>query len=299
MHFESPLQPEAEKLSVKEQLCSLKGAEIKDLEVNPEREILKGKDVFMIEVTDKDVFQTQAEIEKMVGPFGKVVFNEFEPKENPRSYDAGNPEMAKNAAELIEFNICHSDRIIVVSEGDKIIGFFAIEFLPMENGSRAAYVALTMVDGQEQKKGYNKEMYNLAFEQRDVSAFVGISFVPQAVSNRLKIGNENGYDGFFCGFKNGVRGDLGSPEEQAKVEELSRMMVDKSIEEKVLINGDIPKGYVVWQKALAMDPIRKEDVNFSPGNPLTETYEKELLPTQEKYAPDTVYGILINLKRNN
>ena len=86
--MEFPPQPEAEKLNLKEKLSFLNGAAIRDLEIGPDRQALKGKDVFMIEVSDKEVFLSEAEIEKMAGSFGEVVFNEFEPKENPRTFNA-------------------------------------------------------------------------------------------------------------------------------------------------------------------------------------------------------------------
>ncbi len=280
--------------AVREQILKLKGVDFTESELENHADLR----LFSLKVDNRKAWESSAEKKKLVSLIGEMAFDAFEPREGFTPYDASNPEIVEGAGEAIEGNVQPADQVYLIANQEKAIGFLAAEAWPLKDGTKACYVHLVSVDRARQNQQLGKELYRRVFEAADVSAFVGISFRPQAVKNRLAIGQEFGYDGFFCNFKNGEWGNTGSSEEQAKLAELQKLMAKKSKEWEILVKPEItPPGYMVWDGEQTMSPIREEEISFVSGDPLDKTFRDGLLPLQEKCAPDVAFGLLVNLKR--
>lgn len=281
--------------AVREQILKLKGVDFTESDL----ENFEGLRLFSLSVKNRKAWESAAEKKKLVALIGEMAFDAFEPREGYQPYDANNPEIVEGAGEAVEGNVQPADRVYLIADQEKALGFLAAENWPMADGTNACYVHLVSVDRSRQNQQIGKELYRQVFEAADVSAFVGISFRPQAVQNRLKIGQEFGYDGFFCNFKNGEWGNQPTSEEQVKLDQLRGLMVKKSEEWKILVKQEmIPPGYIIWDGEQTMSPLKEEELDFPAGDQLDKTFREGLVKLQEKCAPDVAFGLLVNLRKN-
>ncbi|MCX6785372.1 MAG: GNAT family N-acetyltransferase [Candidatus Komeilibacteria bacterium] len=277
------------------ELLALKGASFEELPAeNPE-----GLRTCLLKVNNREEWESPEERQRLISIFGKLAFDAGESPSNFRQYNPNEDASLAQADESVETNLQPADKIFFIADREKPLGFLSTEGWGLKDGTQARYVHLLSVDHSQQNKGHSRELYRLAFEQADVSAFVGISFRPQAVKNRLKIGEEFDYSGFFAGYKNGEWGNRGTAEEQARVKELSALMVEKSKEWDILAERKTPEGYVIWQGEKTLPPLREGEVNFNSNDPLDKTFREGVLKLQSECEPDVAHGILINLKKEN
>lgn len=292
MGNEWPSNEQKEKSSVFKKFSELKGALVEQKQA----ENLKGLDVFSLKVVDQKKWGSKEGMNKLVETFGPLAFDAFEPRKGNKEYDPNDPEMLTGAQDSVESNIKPADRMYVIADQDQVKGFISLECWPLKDGTKAMYVHLVSVDRESQNQGLNKELYRLAFTEAEISAFLGISFRPEAVKNRLAIGEEFGYTGFYAGNKNGEWGNLGTEEERERIEELNNLMLKKSEEWDILVDKETPPGYAIWQGDSTLSPLLAEEVKFSENDPLKEVFQKGVLKLQKECAPDVAFGILINLK---
>lgn len=167
---------------------------------------LEGKDVFKIEIKDKEKWMSEGNLEALTQYFGPDIFRVFEDRDNPEPFEADNPEFVKEFKQnyLVNGDMGSADNLYVISEGEEIQGFYMLKYITLKDGSRAAYVLLTHIHPSARgTSGLNKKLNEIAFRNTDVRAFIALSHTPPNVKDRLQIGRENGYDGYFAGFPNG------------------------------------------------------------------------------------------------
>jgi hypothetical protein len=285
--------PEKEKKkTVKEKIKAIKGAKISDYQVLG----LENCDVFSIGVEDEKAWLSKKECSKLSDIFGELVYNRFESEPGSPRFNKLDKEMKEAAYEYVRENLSFADKIFVISDKikEKIIGFVSESFWENKQEEKVAFINLVMVDEQYEGKNYAKELLKMVFEQEDIQAVIGASLAPQAVKNRLTVGEEMGYSGFFCGEK--VYGGAASPEEKEKAKELNQLIIDSYKEWEYFDNERQEEGFVVITPENAMYPCREDQLHFSPEDPLGNIFKNKLLAKQAE-ADGTVYGALISLKR--
>jgi len=298
-----PKTPETEtKPTIKELLkMTLEGAEIIDLK--NDNEAFTSKDFFEIKITDKEKWQSPEEMEKLVDLFGDLIKKLYGSRENPPTYDKNDPVTRQEVLKIIsnpEGEIGCADSIIVAADQDKIISFIASEKLELEGQENLGYLALAATTPEERNKGYGTELLKKSLEQNKFDAVLGISHTPAMIEIWQNAARETGYTNFFCGHKDGIFGDRGTPQEQKEVARLHESFVQLCREEEVLIEGEMPPGYIVVDVEIGpIPPLQAAEVKFPQDSPLKETFEKGLLPTQAGRLPHTVYGIFLSIKEGD
>ncbi|MDP2586157.1 MAG: hypothetical protein Q8P32_00070 [Candidatus Komeilibacteria bacterium] len=294
--FEEAGTPEAERPRVIDQLRALKSAELTELKIKG----LEDYDVLRLDITDKELWESPDEARKLVPAFGKMAYEVYGSQGKRAPYDPSNQEMVEASLQddIVDGDISLADKMFIVAKGDKVAGFLVLSFEELNETEKTAYVPLTIVDPEHRGEKLSKELYRMAFAVEGISAFTGFSARPEAVKNRLEIGKEFGFTGFYAGYKDGQFGEMGTPEEQAKVKELTDLaMGEAETAKEKKRRKETPYGYVVYDKSVnPIAPITESDLKFEAGDPLGRTFREGLLPVQEKFSPHTVYGALINIK---
>jgi hypothetical protein len=306
MGLETPKDRTQERLgNFKENFESLNvGANVTELE-SPEA--LKGRQLFRIDVTNQKRWASKKSSEKLLPTFGNIAREIYADRDDEQKYDPQDDEMVETAVEsMYNSDLGESKQVFVVVEGDKVVGLLGSEDVKMENGENGCLVDIVCVDRDHTGQGISHELYKNVFAERKYDVVIGVANMPGAVKNRLAVGEEFGYDGFYCGYRNGEFGNQGSAEEQDYIRKTSKETTKMYVDSESTIPAEqIPENYVVvMEEIVPIPPLKQEELKFGPEDAkLQETFEKGLLATQseihEKRQPDkdTVYGILINRRR--
>jgi hypothetical protein len=259
---------------------------------------LEHMDVFEIRVTDKDRWGSKETAEKMIVPFGEVIFESVKSRKDPRVFTMGNTKLVESLTNNVLMeggDIASSDKVYVVANKEKIIGFYTLGYTSLKDGSMLAIEQLVGFMPDFRNKNIASSLFELIYKNEDVGAFASITHTPGAVKSLLKTGKQFGYTGFYCGQKNGEFGQKGTEEENVRLHEISEILRNEYKETSV--QGEIQEGYVVINRAInPIPPLAEDELRFSDGDPLGETFRKGLLQVQKKYNPHSVFGMLINLK---
>ncbi|MFA6322546.1 MAG: GNAT family N-acetyltransferase [Candidatus Buchananbacteria bacterium] len=270
---------------------TLDSADVIDL---PEdNEAFKGMQAFEIRVKDKDKWQTEEEMKKLVDSFGDLAMKAYGSRENPPVYDRNNPEsVAKALEDIADGDISIGDRVFVVSDNEKVVSFLVVEEFDTSDERKLGYVALNVTAPDQRNKGYAAELLREYIKNGDAEIIMGISSTPAAIQIGHNIAKEFGFQNYFCGYKDGVYGDRGTPEEQAEIDKLHKEIETEWRKAEVTIEDEMPAGYIVIdEKNGPIRPLKAEEMKFPQGSPLEKTFREGLLPVQEKFMPHTVYGI--------
>ncbi|MFH0776901.1 MAG: hypothetical protein V1936_04825 [Patescibacteria group bacterium] len=274
-------------------LSSPLGCKIKKLETAN----LPGYEVLQIDVTDSEIWKSQANENSLVRLFGKLSTVAFAPRDRKINWNPTDPKIYQEAVANLN-EICESDRIFVAMKDGKAVGFASSLTSDGPQNSHVADLMLTVVDPNSRGTPIAKELNQLFFSQ-NVDAFVAISHNPAAVKNFLAAAREKNLNSYFCGQKNGKWGELGSDQEMKKMSELDEDVKTSYRHEYPGRVIDSELGYVGIKRTnntneiQPIPPVTAEELNFGSDNSVKETFEKGLLAQNAKYAPHTMYGTLI------
>lgn len=297
-----PAGPESsEKKGLREDLERLDlGFDIVEIEPMETPEGGEGKKVFRIDVKDKEAWGAQESAEKLLPYFGELAWQAYRPKGDKTVFNPDDPEMRQRAiSDICDGDLSVADHVYVVADGEKIAGFLAFEDIDLGGDKKGCFINLTVVDSHHRGSGLGGELYRYVFSSREYDACLGCSNTPSAVKLRLNVGKQCGYSGFYCGFKDGQYGQLGTQEEQRSVRELSAKATEMFVDCGTTVpKEEIPENFIVVRQDVGpIPPIKQEDLKFGAHDAgLRETYENYLMPTQERLLPHTAYGILLNIK---
>jgi len=265
----------------------------------PENGNLKGKEVFAVKVEDPEKWATKENMRKLFPHFGRIICEAFEDKENEGSFNPNDTEFMENLFKehFLEGDISVTDTIYVVADKGEIEGFFMThdDLIADHN---CTSVVLTSVKRELRSKGLNKDLYRMAFENSDADAFVGVSHTPGAVKNRLAIGEEMGFNSYYCGYKNGDQNTATPAEDSKMLKEIEEGLRAKAVEYGY---GEFQNGlppHLISYGHSGIPPRRIEDVNLDPTSPLYKTFQKLTAVSDDpKRKDETIYGTLINVRR--
>lgn len=286
------MKPLEQFLTAKEKMKqSLIGVDFKDLD-NKKFENLK---VFLLEVTDKNKWNSPENVKALTEEFGEIIYNEFGEKDVTHPYNKTDPKIYKEMIDyMADGDLNDADKIIVISDQERLVGFYAYKYIPNKNDQKVIYECLGAIDHHYQNKAYFKKILELFFKEENPDVLIGQSCTPVAIKLIINEGKKFGYETFFCGNKNGRLGDKGSANEQGMVKEFTEIAVAEH--QRWAIESDVPYGYVVGKKEVCMPPFNKQEIKFSESDPLKEIFEKEFIPIQERNYPHTLFGILVTFK---
>ncbi|NUM25669.1 MAG: hypothetical protein HUU49_03545 [Candidatus Buchananbacteria bacterium] len=274
-------------------------AQIIELDSSTEAEA-KNQKSFRIDITDREAWDNEETAEKLTPYLGELAWLAFSDRNEKRKFDLNDSEMrAKAKDEIFTSDVALADHIYVIAEGERALGFLAANDWELPDNERGCVVGLTVALREERGKGIGKELYHKVFGSGEYDAILGCSSTPAAIKNRLEVGKEHGYVGYYCGFKDGEYGNLGSEAQQAKVQQLSQELVKDYVDCDVTVPPDeMPKNFIVVREDIGpIPPVKESDIRFDGTNlALDQTFRESLLKTQEKFLPHTVYGNLINFK---
>jgi len=251
-----------------------------------------GEVKFHIKVTDKEKWLSKT---SLLMPFlGELYFDAYEDKESGRDY-AGNKEETLQGILDQDSDHAFTDDMYVVAAGSKVKGFLSMKNYPPVQDLTVSYLLLVVVNQDNRGGQVGKELYRKMFAHNDADMIVGISHTPAAVKIRCKLGDEFGYDTYFCGHKNGVMDDgPATGIEQEKLVVAGNIAYEYG-GEMAQVADLPPPGYITYKRGETMAPLSVDELQFKPGDSLAETF-KDLLNKQEN-SQDVVYGVLASIKR--
>lgn len=289
-----------EGLSAKDLLRTLPGLEIRELE-SP-NEALKGKDLFEVTV-DKERLQMEELNERQIlillHLFGEAAVQIYGPRDKPQHFDIKNKAMRKKVYDddIAGGDLGIADRILIISEGNKIDSFLAMELIEDEDekvNKKIGYLCLDWTAPEARGKGFAKELLKTVLAEKDIDAFVSVSSTPAAAKLEIDQAKEAGLAGYYGGCKNGERGNLGPEDEKQQVQAIMAEFIGFCKDDELLAvpPEETPYGYAIYDHKIGpIPPLREKEVHFPPNHPLDKLFREELLPLQKKHLPHTVYGI--------
>jgi len=190
-------------------------------------------------------------------------------------------------------------KFLLSPRGDKIIGFLAQSDLD-ESKEKAKIVSLDLMTiGQEyQGQKYSEAFYCLAVAQKDVDAFVELSFIAPAIKSRLKVSKEMGLISYIGGNEEGILEKKGDEKNQARLKEIYDKFKKTFDKDEVLMEGELPEGFMKWEPECAMSKLSKEEVDkyIKQDDPLYPFF-MEHLTLQEKESDGVVYPIVVTIRQ--
>ena len=265
----------------------------------PSSEALGENRLLRIDITDAEKWGSEEGARKLVPFFGELAWQAFR-KERKEEFEITNAVHQKEAIEdMDKANFSETDHIYVINDGERAIAFLAVEDIELEDDEKSCLVSLSVVHQERRNEGINKELYRCIFSSGEYETVLGCSNTPSAVKARLQMGDEYGYTGYYCGWKNGWYGEHGTEEQEERVGKISRDIQEIYAESGTTIPlEDMPKHTVVAREdVVPIPPLKETDINFGPGDAgLDGTFRNWFLPMQEKNLPNTTYGILLNIR---
>lgn len=277
---------------------SVEGMELEPLRTT---EALAGKNVFKVTVTDKEAWNNPGNSEQLRLFLGQTTWEAFSQREGGPDYDPADAEQRAETLDIITTgDLSESDEIFVAADGEQVVGYITTSRVELPDEKKGCVLGLSAVNKEYRSKGIGRELYGRLFAEGNYDAILGCSATPAAIKTRLALGKENEYETYFCGFKDGRYGDRGSTEEQERIKMLTEKTREPYIDSDVTIPPDqMPQDFIILREGEGLPPITRADVDLSRlDKGLAETFDKYLLPTQEKMPKDTVYGVLISQKKN-
>ncbi|MFA5021758.1 MAG: hypothetical protein WC508_01625 [Patescibacteria group bacterium] len=288
---------------IKEQLrATLKSADIVDF--NSEAEVLKDLQLFEIIIKDREQWESKEEAEKILDFFGDAVVRIYDDKTGPDVYDGDNPQERSRVLtdNIINADIGRADRIVVVADqNNRLVSFLASEtynYPDQPKLNSVSYLSLAYTDLAHRNKGICQELVCQHFNQEDFNAFGALSATPAMAESYSEACKRMGLKFYFGGHKNGSLAETGPDDELEKCKIFAEELDDLNKDDYLVKGVTPPLGYQVFQRESAMAPIESSDIAFkNDKGPLAQLFKEELLEIQQKYSPNTVYGILFALKQ--
>jgi len=280
-----------EKLSAKLESI-MQGAKLVGLEESADN----GREIFCLQVTDFKKWQSRENVENLLPYFGQAALQVYNERENTPEFDLSDQKNKEEAIEnFTENELGINSTTYIIAENGRLIGFLTGTATEIE-GKQIFNLGLSFISPKKRNSGIGKELYKNVFKRENYEAVLGCSSTPAAVKHRINAGKEAGYTGFFVGYKNGIFGDKGTPEQQALIEKYSRY-IQEEYEQTSIPLSESPANYVVIRKEIyPIPPLEEKNLHFLDKDSLAPVFYNDVLPIQAKYLPHTVYGILINLR---
>ena len=129
----------------------LEGVQIEDVKV-PEG--LEGKDVFRISVKDKEKWLSPGNLDVLAKHFGKDIWGIFINRDDPAPFRSDDPSFMDRFKQeyLLKGDIAEAVSIYMVCEGGKILGFYMLKRVDLEDGSKPVYALLTHINHEVRGK---------------------------------------------------------------------------------------------------------------------------------------------------
>lgn len=271
------------------------GATVHELEKTEALE-REGITAIRLDVQDMQTWETELAAEALLPHLGEIAWQAYTPKDEQRTFDINDVGMHEEALySIFEADISFSNRVYIISHNEKAVGFLAMN---REDDSRECSINLVVTHPDFRGKNLGKELLRYVFSSGEYDVVAGASSTPAMVKTRLEVGKECGYTGYYCGFKEGEFGVRGTPEEQKRVSETSDRITKEFVDAGNTIDPkNIPENYIVMQEDMGIPPIRPQDIQFAESDTtLDKTFREALLPMQQKFGKQTVYGILLNIR---
>ena len=296
----APQSPEADQFSplMERMVTSVKGMNIESLRT---AEAMADKNAFKITVTDREAWNDPENSEQLRQFLGQTTWEAFSQREGGPDYDPADAEQRDETLDIITTgDLSESDEIFVAADGERVVGYITTSRVELPDDKKGCVLGLSAVNKEFRSKGIGRELYDRLFAEGNYDAILGCSATPAAIKTRLALGKKNGYETYFCGFKDGNYGDRGSAEEQERIKMLTEKTREPYIHSDVTIPPDqMPQDFIILREGEGLPPITRAEVDLSRlDRGLAETFDKHLLPTQEKMPKDTVYGVLISQKKD-
>ncbi|MCX6740417.1 MAG: hypothetical protein NTZ49_04290 [Candidatus Parcubacteria bacterium] len=260
----------------------------------------KNIELLKLDIVDRDAWESPAQLEKLCNIFGESVLQAFGPRNKNVRFDMKDKTNRDEAIENIkEGDFGDSDSIYLTVKNGKLAGFLTGKNIDVPGNKKGFLVNLVFTKFKNRNQGVCEDLYRQMFLRGNYDAVVSCSTTPGAVKKQLNVGRENGYNGFYCGYKNENLNDRGTSREQAMIEKISRALLKDYADCGVTPPlKDMPADHlVILQEAGPIPPPEEGDYNFEDGDQLGEIFKKVVLPTQKKYLPNTIYSLVICLKR--
>lgn len=293
--FESLVQQEQAAGKLSERLIKvLKGAEVENLKSNAE-----GKEYLKIKISDRLAFNEILDTDEMVEIFGKALLQFWAPKNQDVDFDLADPQIRDQAKELLrDGDLSVSDSIYIEAENGKLVSFLCGAEINTGPKEKDFFINAGFIAPEKRKQGLAKEL-NYLFEGKKYPAIMSTTISPAAVVETLKVAKANGYDGFYCGHLDGELGKSGTKAQEREIAILDQIIRNLYVKAGLAEDSfKMPHNFIVVNENQGMEPIKKEELKFKPGDPLRETFEQEVLKVQEQFAPNQIYGILICLRKD-
>lgn len=256
--------------------------------------------VVEINVHDKATWETEQSAEILLPFFGELAAQAYASRDEKRALDLNDPETRAEAiANIAEGDLSIADTVYAVMDGDHVVGFLVAEEVELPDAKNTCNLSIVVTHDGYRNRGIGKELERYLFSSEKYDVVTGCSSTPGAVKMRLEMGGQHGYTTYFCGFRNGQFGDAGTPEQHKRVERIGAEVTRSYVECGTTIPAkQIPKNFVIIHEDIGgLPPVRREDIHFGDDDArLQETFEKALLPLQEKKLPHTVHGVLVSIK---
>jgi hypothetical protein len=263
----------------------------------------EGKEVFRIKVKDKEKWASEEELRKLSKTFLEVAFYGYKDRDDKTEFREDDPEFVETSFKenMIGTDLSLSDDIIGVAENGKLQGFISFSGYELEDGSKADKLMLTAVHpSQEGRTDLSKKLYKAAFENLESDYLIGASHTPSAIKNRISVAEQNGWQTYYSGYRNGDEGAEMTDNEKKLLE-----MAENAIKKDCANDPDLmdfqeglPPHYISYGD-LGIPPRKLKELRFKAGEASLHETMEDLVTWQMDNRPEhCIYGILVSIRKS-
>jgi hypothetical protein len=261
---------------------------------------LGNREVFTVTIHDKEKLKEEMTLRALIPHFGKMAFEIFEDRtvEEPE-FELPDEEAISEFVDdyLRGGDLGSTDKIYVMAEEGKVVGFFFLKNAELENGDKIDHILLTSMDGPFRGSGMHKQLSRIVFENEDVDGFTALTHTPELVKSFVGMSEKEGFDAYFCNKKN-ADANIALTEEEKKTLDLYKKDIDRQVSEYEFddLQTGIPDEYTSYGDS-SIPPRRMEEVKLPEGDPVHQTF-KDMIEWGEKNRPnEAIYGSLYMVKK--